>query len=169
MPVYAPTRGVLGCHETTATVVRAQGSRSNLWLFHDACTSAGCTHAVLKSDALDRGSGDLRPDDPKDIAAVDLGGKLLVVWIAGERGGLRLRLAPPDTFARAEDVLVLDDHVLGGKDVRASTILGFRLYSREGFAVLLLSTLAGVHAFRVDPDGTIKPWKIVIAGVAGAP
>jgi hypothetical protein len=160
MPVHAPTRGTLGCHGTTATLVRAQGAGSNTRLFHDVCTSAGCTHAELKVEALDKGSSDLRPQDPEDVTAVDLAGKLLVVWIAGERGGLRMRLAPPDTFSRADDVLVLDDHVLGGKNARESTILGFRLYSRERFAVLLLSTLSGVHAFRIDPDGSLKPWKV---------
>jgi hypothetical protein len=164
MPVHAPAHGVLGCHETTASIVRAQGAGSNLRLFHDACTSAGCTHSVLKGDALDKGASDLRPEEARDVTAVDLAGKLLVVWLAGERGGLRMRIAPPDTFSRADDVLVLDDHVLGGKDVRESTILGFRLYSRERFAVLLLSTLAGVHAFRIDPDGTLKPWKVKLGG-----
>jgi len=44
--------------------------------------------------------------------------------------------------------------------VPVSTILGFRLYSREHFAVLLLSTLAGVHAFRIDPDGKFTPWNV---------
>jgi hypothetical protein len=35
--------------------------------------------------------------------------------------------------------------------------------SREGFAILLLSAVAGVHAIRIEPDGKIAPlavaWK----------
>jgi hypothetical protein len=32
------------------------------------------------------------------------------------------------------------------------------------FAVLLLSSMAGVHAFRITPDGAIKPWRVKTAG-----
>ena len=68
----------------------------------------------------------------------------------------------PAAFAK------LSQDVLEGKDVRASTILGFRLYSRERFAVLLLSTLAGVHAFRIDTEGKLKPWSLKMEGSAAA-
>jgi len=85
-----------------------------------------------------------------------------VVWLGGEHGELRLRMGDPDQFAHAPDTLVFDDHVLGGRVVLESTLLGFRLYSREQFAVLLLSTLAGVHAFRIEPSGVIKPWKLAL-------
>src|SRR6185436_10077876 len=89
-PVEAPARGVLGCYGTTATVVRVEHGRSpSPLLYHDTCTSAGCTRSALKSQALDHGTTDLRALDSTRIAAVDLGGKLLVVWSAGERGGLR--------------------------------------------------------------------------------
>jgi len=57
-------------------------------------------------------------------------------------------------------VLVFDEHISKGRIALESTILGFRLYSREHFAVLLLSTLAGVHAFRLDPAGAITPWNL---------
>jgi hypothetical protein len=40
------------------------------------------------------------------------------------------------------------------------SLLGFRLYSREHFAVLLLSSIAGVHAFRIDSDGSVKPFEV---------
>jgi hypothetical protein len=112
--------------------------------------------------ATNRALGDSYARVTKDIAAVDLAGNLLVVWLAGEHGGLRMRLAPPDTFSRAEDAVVLDDHVADGKTCHDSTILGFRLYSREHFAVLLLSTIAGVHAFRIDPSGALTPWSVAL-------
>jgi hypothetical protein len=156
---------VLGCHDTTASVVHvAHGSGSGTWIYHSACTSAGCSRKILKGGSLDKGSSELRPETATDIAAVDLAGKLLVVWLAGERGGLRMRIAPPDTFDRTDDVVILDDHVWEGKYARESAVLGFRLYSREGFAVLLLSSMAGVHAFRITPDGVITPWKVKTQG-----
>ncbi|MEO6420769.1 MAG: hypothetical protein ABIP39_15260 [Polyangiaceae bacterium] len=160
-PVEAPAFGLLGCNGTTASVVRVEHGRSpSPLLYHDACTSAGCTRTALKNDALDRSTQDLKPLDPERIAAVDLGGKLLVVWSAGDRAGLRMRIAAPAAFDRGTDVVVLDDRVHDGKASNESTLLGFRLYSREHFAVLLLSTVAGMHALRIDPDGTVRPWAI---------
>jgi hypothetical protein len=165
LPVQAPTYGVLGCYGTTATVVRvAHGSGGSTRLYHSACTSAGCSHKTLKGDSLDKGSSEIRPETESDIVAVDLAGQLLVVWTAGERGGLRMRMAPPDTFDRADDVVIVDDHVWEGRYARESAVLGFRLYSREGFAVLLVSSMAGVHAFRITPDRAIQPWRVKTAG-----
>jgi len=164
-PVQAPAYGTLGCYGTTATFVRvAHGGGGSTKIFHSACTTAGCSHSVLKGQALDKDSSELRPESATDIAAVDLAGKLLVVWNAGQRGGIRMRMAPPDLFSRADDVMILDDHVWEGKLARETTVLGFRLYSREGFAVLLLSSMAGVHAFRITPDGAVKPWNVRVAG-----
>jgi hypothetical protein len=159
-PVQAPTWGTLGCHASAATFVKAGFATSGTRLYHATCTTAGCNTSALKSDALDRNSSELRPQDQRDVQAVDLAGKLLVVWLAGARAGLRMRLARADVFAREPDTLLFDDHVQSGKYVDTSTLLGFRLYSRERFAVLLLSSMAGVHAFRIDPDGNVTPFAV---------
>jgi hypothetical protein len=159
-PVRSPTWGVLGCHGATATLVTAGFSTAGTKLYHASSTSAGCSATELKGEALDRNSADLRPVDSNDVQAVDLGGKLLAVWLGGERGGLRMRLATPEMFMREPEQVLFDDHVAEGKNARASTLLGFRLYSREGFAVLLLSSLSGVHAFRIGPDGAVKPYAV---------
>ncbi|MGC4094566.1 MAG: hypothetical protein QM756_42950 [Polyangiaceae bacterium] len=162
-PVETASVGVLGCHGTTATVVSTHHAKSRgTRILHDACTSAGCVRRVLKGEALDGDASDLSPREPSDLAAVDLDGKLLVVWIAGEQGALRMRIGDPDQFARSPAKVIFDDHILAGKPCRDTTILGFRLYSREHFAVLILSTLAGLHAFRIDPSGAIKPWPLTI-------
>jgi hypothetical protein len=162
-PVNASNIGVLGCYGTTATIVEVtrQGGGSAR-IFHDTCTSAGCVRAVINPESLDSNSPDLRPRNTGNVAAVDVDGKLLVVWEAGERGGLRMRMGEPDKFAHTETTVVLDDRVENGKSGGESTLLGFRLYSREHFAVLLLSTMAGVHAFRISPTGTIEPWDLKI-------
>jgi hypothetical protein len=162
-PVQSPTWGTLGCHGATATLVTAGFSAAGSRLYYAACTSAGCTTLELKPQALDHDASDLRPQDERDVQAVDVGGKLLAVWLAGERGGLRMRLAAPEVFEREPAHILFDDHVAEGKNAGASTLLGFRLYSREEFAVLLLSTLAGVHAFRIDREGGVKPLTIASA------
>jgi hypothetical protein len=162
-PVAAPAFGQLGCYGTAATIVRVELGRNPApLLYHDACTSAGCSRTAWKQDALDHGTLDLRPLDAGRIAAADLAGKLLVIWSAGERGGVRMRLASPEAFDRGTDVLVLDDHMKDGKVVSESTLLGFRLFARGQFAVLLLSTLSGLHALRIDPSGVVTPWKVTI-------
>jgi hypothetical protein len=159
MPVTANTDGVLGCYGTTGTLV-AVGKASPFRVQHETCTSAGCTVALVNEAQLDHETSELRIKDAGAVAAVDLAGKLLVVWLAGDRGGLRFRMAAPEAFARAPDTLIFDDHIADGKVVDATTVLGFRLYSRADFAVLLLSTLAGVHAFKIDAAGAISPFAI---------
>ncbi|MGC4000748.1 MAG: hypothetical protein QM767_26165 [Anaeromyxobacter sp.] len=160
-PVFASPWGVLGCHGTTATVVSVEhGKGGNTRMYHDTCTSAGCVRVAVNGDALDGKASDLRPAEPEDVAAVDLDGKLLAIWRAGEFGGLRMRMGEPDKFAHAPSTVIFDDRISDGKATKDSTLLAFRLYSREHFAMLLLSTMAGVHAFRIEPDGTVKPWPL---------
>jgi hypothetical protein len=156
----APTWGTLGCSGGAATFVTAGYAASGTELFFGKCTPAGCDLKQLKGDVLDRNTTELRPQDERHVQAVALKDKLLVVWIAGETGGLRMRMAEPDLFARAKDVVLLDDRTEDGKKAIASSILGFRLYSRGEFAVLLLSSMAGVHAFRIDPNGNLEPYQL---------
>ena len=153
-PVSVPPQGLLGCYGSSASLVFVHSQR----IEHDACTSAGCTETRLSRKDIDRDwpYGDVKEESR--LAAVNLAGNLLVVWAAGERGGVRMRLAKPALFAGAPDVVLLDDLVAGGKVAAESSLLGFRLFAREKFAVLLLSTVAGLHALRIDPDGSVKPW-----------
>ena len=160
MPVFAPTSGVLGCHGTTATLVTTGYAKSGTRLYHTACTSAGCNNRTLKAAALDRGLIEMRPESVEDVQAVDLAGKLLTVWRAGSRGGLRMRIAKPELFEKSPDTVLFDDLIDKHKLTDISTLLGFRLYSREDFAVLLLSSMAGLHAYRISPDGSVKPFTV---------
>jgi hypothetical protein len=159
MPVATSFTGVLGCYGSTATLVWPTSAGST-HVQHATCTSAGCSVTAVTEDEIDHDASELRIKDPKQLAAVDLDGKLLVVWVAGERGGLRFRMATPEAFAQASDTLIFDDHIVDGKVVDTSTILGFRLYSRANYAVLLLSTLAGVHALRIEPSGSLAPFAV---------
>lgn len=160
------TGGTLSCGKAGAAITRVEPAGSdNPWkttVSHVRCTSAGCQRAQARMEQMLPGGRELAPREGK-VDAVDLDGKLLVVWAAGERGGVRMRLAPTDQIAAARDVVVYDDLVKEGRVQPLSTLFDLRLLSREGFAVLLLSTTAGVHAIRVEPDGKIAPlpvaWK----------
>lgn len=160
MPVYGPTWGVLGCHGSTATMTTAAYAKKGTKVLHSVCTSAGCKRREFEASALDRDSTPLRPVDARDVHAVDLAGRILVVWKAGDRGGLRMRLAEPDLFEQTQDVIIFDDLVSENGLSDMSSILGFRLYSREDFAVLMMSTMAGLYAFHISPDGEIEPFQL---------
>ena len=163
MPVFAPTWGVLGCHAATATFTLASAGSAGGVINHASCTSAGCELQELRLHTREREVMAIRPTEQDHIQAVDLAGKVLVVWRAGERGGLRLRLASPELFDTAPDQILFDDLIQAGKVGDMSTILGFRLYSRAKFGVLLLSTMAGLHAFRITPEGQVTPFEVLQA------
>jgi hypothetical protein len=99
------------------------------------------------------------PRDMK-IDAVDLNGKLLIVWAAGDGGGVRMRLAKPGEFERAADTILFDDLVKDGQVQKLSTLFDLRLFSRDGFAILLLSTVSGVYAIRIDAEGMTTPVEV---------
>lgn len=121
------------------------------------CTASGCEDRdVVLHKALAE-NRDVMPREAKDIRAVDLDGKMLVVWSAGERGGLRMRLAPPAEIASAADTVLFDDHVKDGGAGAESTMVGFQLWPTQRGALLLLGTSAGVHAFLIDGSGKRTP------------
>jgi len=157
MPVFAPTWGIFGCHGTTATFTTATTGSAGGMLGHGTCTTAGCAQQEIRLHPREREIMALRPSEHDHIQAVDLAGQIVAVWRAGERAGLRLRMASPEAFDKAPDQLLFDDLVHDGKVGDMSTILGFRLYSREKFAILLLSTMAGLHALRITDDGKVAP------------
>jgi hypothetical protein len=147
-PIEVPgTGGVLTCHEGEAvlTTVTAEGPPS---VSQHRCTSGGCTlHSIVVRSVA---NGDRVPRSPSNLAIVDLGSQLLMVYYAGIAGGLRLRLAPIDRLDDASDTVLLDDHVKGGAFVSESQFSGFRVMAAEGGALLFVHTTAGVFAYWVD-------------------
>jgi hypothetical protein len=126
------------------------------------CTAGlGCATVGVPRAALDRGELALHPAKG-NVGAGVLDGKLLVVWRAGERGGVRMRLAPADTFAEARDVLLFDDHVANGEATHESTLFGFGLVVRDAFALVFLATARGVHVLRVNPGGEVSTPSLVL-------
>ncbi len=154
------TGGTLSCGKDGAAITRVEpAGEDKAWkttISQIRCTPAGCQGAVARMEQILQGRYEMGPKEGRiDAAALD--GKLLVVWAAGDRGGVRMRLAPVEQIAAAPDVLLFDDLVKEGKTQPLSTLFELRLFSREGFAVLLLSSVAGVHALRIEPDGKVSP------------
>ena len=161
-PLQLPgTGGTLSCRGTEATETRVDPLRGDAswkeYIGQDRCTPAGCQHkAVNVGDVLHKLS-ELVPADAWNFAAADLDGKLLVVWVAGSAGGVRMKLAPIDQIAAAPDTVVLDDMTRGGHVEHARQLNDIRLFTQQGYAVLLVGTSVGVHALRIDPAGKVLP------------
>lgn len=156
--------GILSCHGTEAVVTRLyRASAEKSWsttIAQSQCTTAGCTVYDVAMEKVLKTQYEFGPRDMK-IDAVDLDGKLLVVWAAGERGGVRMRLAKADEIVRAPDRIIYDDLVKDGQVQKLSTLFDLRLFSRDGFAILLLSTVSGVYALRIDAGGMATPVEVV--------
>lgn len=157
------TGGSLSCSKSSAAIIRVEpAGLDNTWktdIRQALCTSAGCRTDVVRMEKLLHQRFEFGPKD-NHVDAVALDGKLLVVWQAGDRGGVRMRLAPASEIANAPDLVIFDDMLKDGHAQQLSTLFDLKLLSREGFAVLLLGTVTGVHALRIEPDGKIAPMKI---------
>lgn len=154
------TGGILSCHGTEAVITRLEAAGdTNAWktsFTQCHCTSAGCRGERAQMEKFLKGRYEFAPKEGH-VDAVDLDGKLLVVWAAGDRGGVRMRLAKPDQIEKSDDVILFDDMVKDGAVGKLSTLFDLRLFSRDGFAILLLNTVAGVHALRIDAGGKVTP------------
>jgi hypothetical protein len=76
---------------------------------------------------------------------------VLVVWAGGERGGVRMRLAPLASLADTPDVVLLDDL---GPDGR-SALQGVRAVAVPEGGVVLMATKNGVFSTRIGPEGVV--------------
>jgi hypothetical protein len=155
--------GVLSCHGTEAVVTRLYpGGPEKGWatkIAQSQCTTAGCRVHDVALDKILKGQYEFGPREMK-IDAVDVDGKLLVVWAAGERGGIRMRYAKAEEIERVDDLILYDDLYKDGQVQKLSTLFDLRLFSREGFAILLLSTVTGVYALRLDTGGGMTPVEV---------
>ncbi len=149
--------GVLNCRKADASLTRVDIPRSE-GMLSAVITQTRCTPAVCSTESITLGDllkGELTLAPVASILAAELDGKLSVVWTGGERGGLRMRLAPIKDIAKVPDHVLFDDLVKDGQVQKTSTISDLRLVSREKHAVLFLSTQAGTFALRIDRDGSV--------------
>ncbi|MBI5531299.1 MAG: hypothetical protein HY898_01190 [Deltaproteobacteria bacterium] len=158
--------GTLSCRKAEAAITRVDLSKSDSSLdtaiVHNRCTPAACQVDTIKMDQFLKGELGLAPKAL--VAAADLDGKLVVVWGAGEFGGVRMRVAPPDKIAKTPDVILFDDLIKDGQVQKASTLFDARLYSRERFAVLVLSTSGGTFLIRIDSEGKFAQMPVEFEG-----
>ena len=151
------TEGDLTCSETEAVVTHLVPQMPEPWVYQTRCTPAACQRSELSFKAMLRDVPHLKPQDEKHLTSAELDGKLLVLWGAGERGGLRMRLAPADHMLKVKDHVLFDDLVQDGKHVDVSTLLATRLLSGSKYALLFLSTIKGLYVFHVDAEGKVSP------------
>jgi hypothetical protein len=150
-PVRVPSDGALACEDGGAAwVVPVTGVWTESPPALVRCTRDGCEQRVVRAEATDRATPEHRARFSKGGI---LGGKLLVVWSAGESGGIRMRLAPPEAFDSTDDVVVFDDRIEGDRLV-APAISAIRLFVRPRFALLLLASGHEVLAVRIEADGS---------------
>jgi hypothetical protein len=159
-PVKSTTRGgAFTCHglEALSTTVDHTADRDKDFpIINQAkCNTSGCTTTKVEVRILLAGL-DIAPADAGASVAADVGGKLLFLWNAGSVGGLRMRLAPADRIKDAEDVVITD-----GREEKAganvSSIAAMRVLTTNTFALLFLSTTAGVKVLRIDATGKLTP------------
>ena len=155
------TDGDLTCSETEAVITHLVPQMPEPWVYQTRCTAATCQRSELSFKQMLRDVSDLKPQDKQHLTAAELDGKLLVLWGAGERGGLRMRFAPMDRIVKVPDQVVFDDLVQGGKEVPVPTLVATRLLSGSKFALLFLSTIEGIYVLYVDGKGALTPMKTV--------
>jgi hypothetical protein len=144
--------GFMTCRKAEITITRADARAVS----QNRCSTAGCKTAYVELSKLMPTVGEMAPK-PNHLQAIDVDGQLLVVWAAGEKGGLRYRLAPIERIAQAPDVVIYDDLIEGSRITNLSTLFGIGLVAREGYAVIVLATKNGVVTLRVTPDGKVAP------------
>ena len=148
--------GTFGCAGKEAFVLqqrlRAGGTGS---IALERCTATGCQKSSVDLDEVFQQNVELLPKFAP--LALPLDGKLLLVWRAGKRGGVRMRLAPIEHLSSTEDVVLFDDRLQDGRVSDRSNLLELRGWSREGRAVVFLSTTSGVWPIAIDADGNVTP------------
>jgi len=166
-PLQSGLRGSLTCDGATlATASVAIGQTP--WegeIYETHCTSAKCENNTVLLKEIIPGGLELAPREAHGggnnlVDVVEIADKLVVAWMAGERGGVRVKVGASHDIADAKDAVVVDDLFLDGKTADESTVTDLRLIHAPGHAVLLVSTKAGVLALRVDPTGEVTPEKV---------
>jgi hypothetical protein len=160
-PLKSPSAGgVFTCRKGEATSTRATPAmeQDKNWaaISHVRCNLAGCTATSVTMKDLLPGLVEAAPIDDKSVLAVDVDGKLLVVWNAGYVGGIRMRMAPPAQIKDAEDVVLVDARDPKNPQ-KLSVITELQLIPAGSSAVLFLGGTTGVRALRIDASGAFSP------------
>lgn len=99
--------------------------------------------------------------DEKGVVAVDVDGKLLVVWNAGYIGGIRMRIAAPAQIKEAEDIVLVDARDPKNA-MKLTVITEMKLIPTGNSAVLFLGGTMGARAIRIDSSGASTPIQAMV-------
>ncbi len=149
--------GALHCQQGAALMTLLEGGAGDASL--DAklvlqrCSATECRIQAVPLREVFAGEVNLASPTAIGVGAID--GKVVVVWQAKQRGGLRVRIAEFSAIATAPDLVVYDDLIQDGALVANSTLLDMKLVSAESFAVLLLATPGGLRALRLSSNGDV--------------
>ncbi len=129
-------------------------------VYRTRCDASSCKTDVVQMTELFAHNDDIWPASTSAIHASDVGGKVAVVWQAGQLGGLRTRVAAADLLARTEDVVVFDDRMQDGILKPDSTLLETSLLSHGDTMLLFVRVVPGVFVFKVEASGALTPVKV---------
>lgn len=158
-PVKLSTRGgaltCRGIEAVTTSIEHAiEADKDYATVSQSRCNSSGCTPISVPFKQMLAGVGEIVPADASGVVAVDVGGKLFILWNGGPLGGLRMRFGAADRMKEAVDTIVADGRE-GAGEAKLSSFVGLKVLPGNGFAVLLVNTTSGVKAFRLDGEGHV--------------
>jgi len=122
----------------------------------ETCTAADCKSANLRLEA----PGVLSARAGTYGRAI-LGDKVIAIWGAGQRGGVRAKKGAPADLPTAEDTVLLDDLLDQGKMVDLPTVTELRVIGGGGHALLLVQTKRGLSVIRIKADGSALPETVI--------
>ena len=155
--------GTMSCRPGEVTLVDArghvEGRRYEPVVTESRCTPDLCRTETLQTREVFADNLDVTPRGARglnelEVAAID--GKVLLVWRAGDIGGLRMRFGKLAQLSRREDVVLFDDHVEHDTLRRESTLKDFHVRAVAGGALVLLETIAGTFVYRIDARGAFS-------------
>jgi hypothetical protein len=154
-PIAAATHGGgLSCHGLEAvslTVEHADGGEKDYaTILHSKCNPAGCTNTTISLRKLFGAAPALAPADANDLVAVDVAGKLAIIWNS-PAGGLRMRIGAPEAIGEASDVII------AAPSGEKGAVNQLRAVTSSAWAIAFLETTAGVRALRIEPSGKLSP------------
>jgi hypothetical protein len=125
------------------------------------CNVSGCQATTVGMKDLIPNLVEVAPGDARAVQAVDVDGKLLVVWNAGYLGGIRMRIGPAGSLKDGEDTVLVDARDLKNT-MKLSTITELRLLPAGNAAILFISSTTGVRALKIDSTGASTPVQVTV-------
>jgi hypothetical protein len=160
-PVELRGDGAITCQGKTLQLTHATAYQHTLLVTQTRCANGECVESNSKIKLPETLT-------PRTASAVELGGKIALVYADGERGGVRARIGAMKELEHAKEILLYDDHVDAEADsgqgavVDQSNLYDVAAYAAGGSVLVLLSTKRGVIPIALDASGAIA--KVAMKG-----